>query len=72
MNARLMYNTAIINKLAELVKLNPQLRFHQLLWAAGLTEKNDDEIIDKFYEESEQTWKKMTSNPICFPQEEDK
>lgn len=43
------------------------MRFHQLLWAAGLIEKRSDKIVDKFYEESRDTWKQMTKNEFCFP-----
>ena len=46
---------------------HPEMRFHQLLWAAGLMERRDDKVVDKFYEESEDTWKQMSHNNFCFP-----
>lgn len=69
---RLLYNRAIINKLKDLVEQYPDLRFGQLLWNAGIIEldnNSDDnaEVLDNFNEESEVTWKKMTSNKFCFP-----
>lgn len=67
MTRTLMYNKAIICRLTELMAQHPELRFHQLLWAAGLIEKRNDGIVDKFYEESEITWKQMCNNSFCFP-----
>lgn len=70
---RLLYNRAIIDKLSELVQQNPHLRFTQLLWVTGIIESETDsdgntKVVDNFYEESERTWNKMTSNPVCFPE----
>jgi hypothetical protein len=50
---------AIIHSLEVLARKHPDMRFHQLLWAAGLIEKRSDEIVDKFYEESRDTWEQM-------------
>lgn len=59
-SSKLLYNTAIVNKLSELVKQNPDMRFTQLLWAAGIIESTTDssgntKVVDNFYEESELT-----------------
>ena len=67
MTQRLMYNKAIIFKLTNLMAEHPEMRFHQLLWAACLMERRDDKVVDKFYEESEDTWKQMCHNNFCFP-----
>ena len=64
---RYLNNMAIIHRLKVLARKYPDMRFHQLLWAAGLTEKRSDEIVDKFYEESRDTWEQMTKNEFCFP-----
>ena len=62
-----MYNKAIIFKLTNLMAEHPEMRFHQLLWAAGLMERRDDKVVDKFYEESEDTWQQMCHNNFCYP-----
>lgn len=64
---RYLNNMAIIHSLEVLARKHPDMRFHQLLWAARLIEKRSDEIVDKFYEESRDTWKQMTKNEFCFP-----
>lgn len=33
------------------------MRFNQLLWATGIIANDENGIIDKFYEESEATWR---------------
>lgn len=72
MNDRLLNNRAIINKLSELAERYPDLRFHQLLWNAGIVEAKAGkqgylEIVDKYNEESAETWKQMINNRFCFP-----
>lgn len=67
MDDRKLYNTAIVNKLQELIKKHPDLRFHQILWATGLIIEQSGKIVDKYYEESRDTWKQMTKNEFCFP-----
>lgn len=64
---RYLNNMAIIHSLEVLARRHPDMRFHQLLWAAGLIEKRSDKIVDKFYEESRDTWEQMTKNELCFP-----
>lgn len=59
---RYLNNMAIIHSLEVLARKHPDM-----LWAAGLIEKRSDEIVDKFYEESRDTWKQMTKNEFCFP-----
>lgn len=64
--SRLLYNQAIIDKLQELIKKYPDLRFGQLLL-------NCDAILinrDPFYEESELTWNRMCKNKFCFSNEQ--
>lgn len=69
---RLMYNTAIINKLKELIIKYPDWRFGQILVNCGIIETSLDDLTegptakDPFYEESKITWKKMCNNKICF------
>ncbi len=62
MTNRKLYNTAIVNKLVELVNKYPDLRFGQILVNAEIIRyKNDyDEIvpIDPFNEEPEIMWEK--------------
>jgi hypothetical protein len=66
MNTKFYYNLNIVNKLFELVIKHPDLRFHQILWSAGIfSADNSGQIEDKFYEESEITWKKMMETAIC-------
>lgn len=40
---RYLNNMAIIHSLEVLARKHPDMRFHQLLWAAGLIEKRSDE-----------------------------
>ena len=62
-NMRYCHNVSIIEKLSEYIKTNPDLRFHQILWNLGIIETdNKGEILDKYYEESEVTWKKLCLN----------
>lgn len=62
-----MVHDRYLNNMAIIHSLEVLARKHQLLWAAGLIEKRSDEIVDKFYEESRDTWKQMTKNEFCFP-----
>ena len=67
---RKLYNTAIVEKLRELVNKYPDLRFGQILANAEvIIYKNDyDETvpIDPFYEEPEVTWERMKNNKFVF------
>lgn len=54
------FNFKILEELENMVKAYPELRFHQLLWKCGIFESDvTGGIRDKFYEESEQTFKKL-------------
>ena len=70
MTNRKLYNTAIVNKLVELVNKYPDLRFGQILVNAEIIRyKNDyDEIvpIDPFNEEPEIMWERMKNNKFVF------
>lgn len=61
MNKRQEYNLKIFQKLFALIMDEPDLRFIQALWALGLiTRKSGSfEIEDRFYEEPEETLKKL-------------
>ena len=51
------YNLKIIDKLRDYIMQHPEFRFHQVLWAAGIiTRDNNMNIVDKFYEEPEETY----------------
>lgn len=68
--SRKLYNTAIVNKLVELVNKHPDLRFGQILANAEvITYENDcDEMVpkDPFYEEPEVTWERVKNNSFVF------
>jgi len=70
MNQNFRYNQAIVDKLQELIKKYPDLRFGQILVDFGIIkceQKGDILVIDDpFYEESETTWKRMLDNKFCF------
>ena len=74
---RYQYNIAIINKLTELVNKYPELRFNQLLMDCGVIDSKElvslstgsSYIKDPFYEESENTWKRMLKNRMCFKED---
>ena len=67
-NTRYLHNVAIIQKLKQLVEEYPEQRFTQLLWNAGIINSGGNKVIDNFYEESKETWRNMTKNNFCFPQ----
>lgn len=52
---RLEANRSILKKLSELVEKHPDWRFHQILMNFDIEIPGDD----KFYEESEETLKKL-------------
>lgn len=66
---RLVYNRAIVNKLKELIKLHPYLRFGQLLVDCDIVETLGDGFAETFFIESEEIWNNMLKNTICFPNE---
>jgi hypothetical protein len=67
---RKLYNTAIVEKLKELVNKYPDLRFGQLLVNTSIIEiiPSDEQVLakDPFYEESEVTWERMKGNRFAF------
>lgn len=73
MNNRKLYNLTILEKLTDLAKQYPDMRFGQLLFNTGIIQGKSSEdgskleIQDPFYEESERIWDRMTSNDFCFP-----
>lgn len=61
MTKRQEYNLKILQKLFALIMNEPDLRFVQALWALKLIDREKDslDIKDRFYEESEDTLKRM-------------
>ena len=60
MNERQEYNIKILQRLFSLIMNEPDLRFIQALWALGIIDRNNDmEIKDRFYEEPEDTFKRV-------------
>lgn len=76
MTDRKLYNTAIVNKLVELVNKYPDLRFGQILVNCDiiqykknvLTDGDREDIltVDPFNEESEITWQRIKNNKFAF------
>lgn len=76
MTDRKLYNTAIVNKLVELVNKYPDLRFGQILVNCDIIryepsvlcdgQHEDILVIDPFNEESEITWQRMKDNKFAF------
>ena len=68
--SRLLYNQAIVNKLQELVKKHPDLRFGQILVNAEIIKvvPSDKQLLaeDPLYEEPEITWERVTNNKFAF------
>lgn len=56
---RRISNENILRLLDIAVKHMPELRFHQILWALNVTEREGENIKDKFYEESITTLKRL-------------
>ena len=63
MNKRQEYNLKIIQKIFALIMEEPDLRFIQALWALGIIDRDEEStfILDRFYEEPEDTLKKIES-----------
>jgi len=72
MTNRKLYNTAIVNKLVELVSKYPDLRFGQILVNADIIEVVPDYnnsamvALDPFNEEPEVMWERMKNNKFVF------
>ena len=61
MVSRQEYNFKILSEIMHYVMNHPEIRFIQALWNVGIiTRKNDTlEVEDKFYEEPDETLKRM-------------
>jgi hypothetical protein len=64
MNDRRKYNLWILDELYKLVKANPQLRFHQLLFCCDLLHLTNGILDDPFYMESEDAWNHLKNSKI--------
>lgn len=54
-------NKKILDIIAKSIDENHDMRFIQILWALGIINSKNDIIEDRFYEESEETLKKINS-----------
>lgn len=60
MKKREEYNLKILNILESFLKEHPDFRFIQALWALNIVNRNENnQIIDRFYEESNITLDKI-------------
>lgn len=70
MKDRKLYNTAIVEKLKELVDEYPDMRFGQILVNAGIIKviPSDKQLLveDPFYEEPKVTWERVKNNKFAF------
>ena len=68
-NERFVYNQMIVDKLQELIKKHPDLRFGQILVNTGIIELqiNGDKLmgIDPFNEEPKITWARILKSKFC-------
>lgn len=74
--SRKLYNTAIVEKLKELVDKYPNLRFGQILVNAEVIQLEEVLLegqrqtvlkgIDPYYEEPEVIWERMKNNKFAF------
>lgn len=62
MNKRQEYNLKILQKLFALIMDKPDVRFIQALWFLELIDRDIEDafILDRFYEESETTFKRIS------------
>ncbi len=77
--SRKLYNTAIVEKLKELVNKYPDMRFGQLLVNCDIIRYEKEVLcdgqreniltVDPFNEESEITWKRMLLNKFVFKEQ---
>lgn len=58
---RYISNKKILDIIAKSIDENHDMRFIQILWALGIINSKNDIIEDRFYEESEETLKKINS-----------
>ena len=54
-------NKKILDIIARSIDENHDMRFIQILWALGIINSKNDIIEDRFYEESEETLKKINT-----------
>ena len=54
-------NKKILDIIAKSIDENRDMRFIQILWALGIINSKNDIIEDRFYEESEETLKKINT-----------
>lgn len=54
-------NKKILDIIAKSIDENHDMRFIQILWALGIINSKNDIIEDRFYEESEETLKKINT-----------
>ena len=69
---RKLYNTAIVEKLRELINKYPDLRFGQILINSDIIQFTKDDkgfplaVKDPYFEEPEVTWERMKINSFVF------
>ena len=56
---RQYYNFKILDELEDLLVKEPEIRFIQALWALNIINSENSSIEDRFYEEPNDTWKKV-------------
>lgn len=60
MKERQLFNLQIIQEILSMVLDEPDIRFIQALWALRIVDRGEDMIIeDRFYEEPEETLKRI-------------
>lgn len=55
-------NKKILEIVTSAVENNPDLRFIQILWKLGIIDSRDEKILDRFYEEPEETLKRICNH----------
>lgn len=56
---RKITNRQILDIIKQTIENNDSLRFIQILWALHIIDRNKDGIIDRFYEEPQETLKRI-------------
>lgn len=65
---RYLNNMAIIHSLEVLARKTSRYAFPPAVMGSRINRENAlTKIVDKFYEESRDTWEQMTKNEFCFP-----
>lgn len=52
-------NKELLNILTKYIKTNPDTRFIQALWALKIIDRQEDNIIDRYYEEPDKTLERI-------------